>query len=88
MQENVAQRIFSPKLGTHTHKIVVPESRQQAGRTLCIVIELREQNSERWSSMQRKWRELIIQVDPHWNREDLYVQCCVKYLHATECHSR
>ena len=27
-----------------------------------------EQNSERWISTQRKWKELIIQGEPHWNQ--------------------
>ena len=44
-----------------TRRIVVPGLRQQARQTLCIVIELSEQNSERWISTQRKWKELIIQ---------------------------
>ena len=52
----------------HILRIVVPESRQQAGQTLCIVTVLSVQNNERWISTQGKWNELIIQGKPRWNQ--------------------
>ena len=56
-----------PILAWHIFRIVVAGSRQQAGQTLCIVTVLSVQNNERWISTQRKWNELIIQGEPHWN---------------------
>ena len=41
-----------------TRRSVVPGSRQQAGQTLCIVIELNEESSERWISTQRKLKQI------------------------------
>ena len=52
----------------HILRIAVPGSRQQAGQTVCIVTVLSVQNNERWTSAQRKWDELIIQDESHWNR--------------------
>ena len=43
--------------------------RQQAGQTLCIVLSV--QKNERWTSTQRKWNELIIQDESHWNRGEI-----------------
>ena len=53
MQDTVAQRVF-PFQAWHTRRIVVSGLRQQVGLTVCIVIDLSEQNSERWISTQRK----------------------------------
>ena len=38
----------SPSQARYTRRIVVPGSRQQAGQTLCIVIEPSDQNGQRW----------------------------------------
>ena len=47
------------------------------------MIEPSEQNSERWISTRRKWKELIVQGEPYWNP----VSCLDHQLETQKFHA-
>ena len=62
-------RVMSiPIRAWHIHTTVGSELRQRARETRLIVIELKDQSSERWISMRKKWNKWIMQGERHWNR--------------------